>query len=113
MRALVWIALGLTVGAIICGASHRARAETGLVSYYTYGPVACRGGRLGPMTAAHKRLPCGTRVRATTRAGDVTLTITDRGPYVRGRILDVSPDAARALGLLGPGVLPVTVEVLW
>lgn len=52
------------------------------------------------------------RVRVTTRAGTAVLTITDRGPYVRGRIIDVSPDAARVLGLIGPGVLPATVERL-
>jgi rare lipoprotein A len=50
-------------------------------------------------------------VRVTTPRGSAVLTITDRGPYVRGRIIDVSIDAARVLGLIGPGVLPVTVEV--
>jgi rare lipoprotein A len=89
----------------------RASAETGGASYYNYGPVACPGRHVGPMTAAHKSLPCGTRVRVTTRSGSAVLTITDRGPYVRGRIIDVSPDAARVLGLVGPGVLPVTVDV--
>jgi rare lipoprotein A len=116
----------LVVGAIVTLA---AQAETGKASWYGSlhedgrerpfaGRVACPGRRLGPMTAAHKSLPCGTRVRVTTPHGSVVLTITDRGPYVRGRIIDVSPDAARVLGLIspgystrGPGVLPATVEV--
>ena len=88
-----------------------AHAESGLASYYGYGPVACKGMHLGPMTAAHKSLPCGAKVKVTTaRGSSVLVTITDRGPYVRDRVIDVSPDAARVLGLVGPGVLPVTVE---
>jgi rare lipoprotein A len=119
------------------------RAETGKASWYgsmredgrapAKAPerpdgrrVACPGRRVGPMTAAHKSLPCGTQVRVATPRGSAVLTITDRGPYVRGRIIDVSPDAARVLGLVspgsspralrpggrGPGVLPVTVRRL-
>jgi rare lipoprotein A len=64
-----------------------AFAETGGASWYGKGTgtPAC-GGKLGPMTAAHKTLPCGSRVRVTTRQGrSVTVTINDRGPFVRGR----------------------------
>jgi len=104
--------IALMIGAIILLAGVLAvRAETGKASWYGYGPVACRGRHVGPMTAAHKSLPCGTRVRVTTPRGSALLTVTDRGPYVRGRIIDVSPDAATVLGLIGPGVLPVSVEV--
>lgn len=134
--AIVALVVAFLVGVFWAG---RASAETpdrvqaGVASWYGYGPVACPGRHspaktgenspgVGPMTAAHKSLPCGTRVRVTTRDRSGTmrsaiLTITDRGPYVRGRIIDVSPDAARVLGLIsrgsstrGPGVLPVTVE---
>src|SRR5271165_3802108 len=101
----------VTAAIITLAGAPAARAETGKASYYSYGPVACPGRHVGPMTAAHKSLPCGTRVRVTTPRGSAVLTITDRGPYVRGRIIDVSPDAARVLGLVGPGVLPATVEV--
>jgi rare lipoprotein A len=107
-QALIAVAI---VTVLLCGLL-AASAEEGLASYYNYGPVACIGMRVGPMTAAHKSLPCGSKVRVTTRSGSAVLTITDRGPYVRGRILDVSLDAARVLGLIGPGVLPVTVERL-
>lgn len=103
--------IGVILG-LLCSALLPARAESGLVSYYNYGRAACRGMRVGPMTAAHRTLPCGTRVLARTGAGSALLTITDRGPFIRGRILDVSPDAARKLGLIGPGVRPVNIEVV-
>jgi rare lipoprotein A len=54
------------------------------------------------MTAAHRRLPFGTRVRVC-RSGCVTVRINDRGPWVRGRDIDLSPAAARAIGLSGTG----------
>jgi len=54
------------------------------------------------MTAAHRRLPFGTRVRVC-HSGCVTVRINDRGPFVRGRDIDLSPAAARAIGLDGTG----------
>ena len=66
------------------------------------------------LTAAHRTLPLGTRVRVTnTRNGrSVEVRINDRGPYGRGRIIDVSEAAARQLGMIDAGVVPVTIEVL-
>lgn len=66
------------------------------------------------MTAAHKTLPFGTRLRVTNlRNGrSVLVTVTDRGPYVRNRQLDVSLAAARRLGFVGPGTAPVLIEKL-
>jgi rare lipoprotein A len=67
------------------------------------------------LTAAHRTLPFGTRVRVTnTRNGrSVEVRINDRGPYGnRGRIIDVSEAAARRLDMIDAGVVPVTVEVL-
>ena len=65
-------------------------------------------------TAAHKTLPFGTRLRVTNlRNGhSVLVTVTDRGPYVRNRQLDVSLGAARRLGLVRPGTAPVLIEQL-
>lgn len=87
-----------------------ANAETGMASWYSGGATACGDRTVHPMTAAHKSLPCNAVVRVTTRAGSVTVTIRDRGPFVRGRIIDLDPVSARLIGLIGPGVLPVTVE---
>lgn len=66
------------------------------------------------LTAAHPSLPLGTLVRVTNLTNDrrVVLRITDRGPFVQGRSLDVSYGAARALGMLEQGVVPVRLEVL-
>lgn len=66
------------------------------------------------LTAAHRSLPFGTKVRVTnTRNGrSVVVKINDRGPYIRGRIIDLSAAAARIVGVMQSGVAPVRVEVL-
>jgi rare lipoprotein A len=66
------------------------------------------------MTAAHKTLPMGTKVRVTnTHNGkSVILKITDRGPYIKGRIIDVTKGAAKKLGFINTGVVRCKVEVL-
>jgi rare lipoprotein A len=91
----------------------------GIASYYGYdgsGNQTASGERFNPegMTAAHRSLPLGTQVRVTnTRNGrSVVLRINDRGPYIRGRIIDVSAGAARLLGMIGSGVAPVHIQVL-
>jgi rare lipoprotein A len=63
------------------------------------------------MTAAHRTLPFGTKVRVTHRRNgrSVVVRINDRGPFVRGRVIDVTPAAARALGF--SGLAPVNVAV--
>jgi rare lipoprotein A len=64
------------------------------------------------MTAAHRTLPFGTKVRVTYRGQSVVVTINDRGPFIKGRVLDLSKGAARAVGLTGAGVGHVTAEVI-
>ncbi len=66
------------------------------------------------MTAAHRTLPFGTRVLVTSAATgrSVTVTINDRGPFVKGRIIDLSRGAASALGITGAGVARVSVSVI-
>jgi rare lipoprotein A len=66
------------------------------------------------LTAAHKTLPFGTRLLVTNRdtSQSVEVRVNDRGPFVGGRILDVSYAAARLLGAVGPGLIPVRVRVL-
>jgi rare lipoprotein A len=68
--------------------------------------------RSGEMTAAHRTLPFGTRVRVTnTRNGRaVVVRINDRGPFVRGRVIDLSPAAARALGFSGLAPVRLALE---
>ena len=66
------------------------------------------------MTAAHRRLRFGTRVRVTNlnNGRSVVVRINDRGPYARGRVIDVSAAAARSLGMIKSGVAPVRVTIL-
>ena len=64
------------------------------------------------MTAAHRSLPFGTKLRVTHGGRSVVVTINDRGPFVRGRVLDLSTAAARAVGLTSAGVGQVTAEVI-
>lgn len=90
--------------------------QTGLASYYWQPQRVASGGWFNPraMTAAHKTLPFGTRVRVTNKRNgkSVEVTINDRGPYVGGRIIDLSAAAAGAIGMKKAGVVPVVVEVV-
>lgn len=66
------------------------------------------------MTAAHKSLPLGSRVRVTNKRNgrSVVVRITDRGPYIKGRIIDVTKGVAAKLGFVKDGIVPVVIEVL-
>jgi rare lipoprotein A len=79
-----------------------------------YGMAAYYPGRGSGLTAAHKTLPFGTRVRVTdpTTQRGVVVVINDRGPFNRGRVLDLCEQAARSLGMTTRGVIYVRAEVL-
>ena len=107
-------------GCATLGGPHAAagrRAEVGLASYYAprYHGARTASGRKqndDAMTAAHRTLPFGSRVRVTNLANgrSVVVTVIDRGPFVRGRIIDVSRRAARELGFLREGTARVRVD---
>ncbi len=82
-------------------------------SYYQHGSRTASGERFNPngLTAAHRSLPFGTRLRVTNRANghSVVVRVNDRGPFIRGRGLDVSRGAAAALGMIGSGVATLVV----
>ena len=88
----------------------------GMASYYSEPQAVASGGRFNPnaLTAAHKTLPFGTRVLVTNlnNGRSVTVTINDRGPYVRGRVIDLSRRAAQVVGMTGSGVAPVSYTVV-
>jgi rare lipoprotein A len=107
--------------AALCGALFMlayvptANAQTGIASVYAYkGGRTANGEHVSPqaLTAAHKTLPFGTRVRVTNRRNgrSVIVRINDRGPFVRGRIIDLTPAGAHALGF--SGLAPVTVTIV-
>jgi rare lipoprotein A len=90
--------------------SAQTQSWTGKASYYK--------GRLlngySRMTCAHRSLPIGTQVKVTNLANSrsVVLVVNDRGPYIKGRIIDVSAIAADALGFRSNGLAKVTVQTL-
>ena len=88
----------------------------GLASYYGQGEVTATGERFDPsgMTAAHRTLPFGTRVRVTRvdTGNSIVVRINDRGPFKPGRVIDLSEGAAENLGITGVGLAQVRLEVL-
>src|ERR1700709_1165558 len=92
------------------------RSFAGMASFYgnESGSKTASGRRFNQtaMTAAHRSLPFGTKLRVTHGDRSVVVTINDRGPFVRGRVLDLSTAAARAVGLTSAGVGRVTAEVM-
>lgn len=96
-------------------ARHSGRSFSGIASYYgnNVGNKTASGQRFNEnaMTAAHRHLPFGTRVKVTHRNRSVIVTINDRGPFIRGRVIDLSKGAARVIGLTGRGIGHVVAEV--
>jgi rare lipoprotein A len=92
------------------------RSFAGMASFYgsESGSRTASGQRFnqGAMTAAHRSLPFGTKLRVTHAGRSVVVTINDRGPFVRGRVLDLSKGAASAIGLTSRGVGRVVAEVM-
>jgi rare lipoprotein A len=100
---------------VVAGAPLVASAQSGIASIYAYsGSRTASGEHMSPggLTAAHRTLPFGTMVRVTNQSSgrSVVVRINDRGPFVRGRIIDLSPAAARALGF--SGLANVSVDVV-
>lgn len=94
-----------------------SQSQRGTASYYSKswtGRKTANGERLhhDSLTCAHKTYPFGTLLKVTNPANglSVIVKVTDRGPYVRGRIVDLSVRAAKELGILAQGIAPVIVE---
>jgi rare lipoprotein A len=91
-------------------------ASSGVASFYTEGSRTANGEKFdtNELTAAHPTLPFGTKLRVTnvTTGRAVTVRVNDRGPYVAGRIVDVSQSAANALGMVGAGIAKVRLDVV-
>jgi len=89
---------------------------SGFASYYSEGRRVASGGAFNSSgyTCAHRTLPFGTHLRvADPRSGrSVVVTVNDRGPFVRGRVLDLSLGAARALGMTGRGIMRISASVI-
>ena len=100
MRALVAV--------LFCCASlsslSEARSESGLASYYGYGK------RSSEMTCAHRTRAFGSVVTVSYGGRSIRCRVNDRGPFIRGRVIDLSISAARALGMMSAGVVRVSVQ---
>jgi len=113
--------LAVQLSAVGCAARHHGwpEEEVGLASWYGpgfHGRQAANGSRYNQrkLTAAHRVLPFGTLVRVTNleNGRTVTVRITDRGPFLEGRIIDLSKKAAKKLKMLERGVVRVRISVL-
>ena len=107
LAAVVYFTLALTAVA--------EATTTGLASYYTMGKRTANGERYNynGFTCAHRNLPFGTFLKVTNLRNKrfVIVRVNDRGPFVKGRVLDVSLGAARELGMLSQGVARVSYEI--
>jgi rare lipoprotein A len=96
--------------------SSSSHSFSGMASFYgnESGSKTASGQRFNQnaMTCAHRSLPFGTKLRVTHGGQSVVVTVNDRGPFVHGRVLDLSTGAARAIGLTSAGVGRVTAEVI-
>jgi rare lipoprotein A len=91
-------------------------ASNGVASFYTEGTETASGEKydMHELTAAHPTLPFGTKLRVTnvSTGRSVTVRVNDRGPYAKGRVVDVSYSAAEALGMVNKGVANVKLDVV-
>lgn len=113
MKLMIGIVAALVGGLFV------SSAQAGSASFYCAGfsgKLTASGERYNcnGMTAAHRTLPFGTRVRVTnSRNGkSVIVRINDRGPFIRGRSIDLSRAAAQTVGMTRAGVVPVRIEVV-
>jgi rare lipoprotein A len=102
-------------GMLCCCFAAPGHAETGIASVYSYESKSTASGeRVNPhgLTAAHRTLPFGTRVKVTNKKNGrfVTVRINDRGPFKRGRVIDLTPAAASQIGL--HGLVLVSLETM-
>jgi rare lipoprotein A len=115
MSGVVAACLTLACADASAGEIAKSPALSGVASVYSYkGGRTASGERMNPagLIAAHRSYPFGTMVRVTNRKNGrtVVVRIIDRGPFIRGRVIDLSPAAAHALGF--SGLAPVTLAVL-
>ena len=107
----------LTWGVIDTAVAQSPRQFTGIAAYYStdYSGRTARGDRYDPtkFTAAHRSLPFGTRLRVTDPRSkrSVVVVVNDRGPFTKGRVLDLSLAAAKALHMTGRGLVKITAVV--
>ena len=114
MRRITAFGMGILIAAISVSSSHAAAPQTGIASVYSDEQTANgEYAHASALTAAHRTLPFGTMVKVTNTQTDrsVVVRINDRGPYIRGRVIDLTPAGAQAIG--SSGLAPVSLTVLF
>lgn len=110
----VFVCLG--VGAVLFSTTANAKSSCGVASWYDLTSRTASGEMMNPakLTAAHKKLRFGTKVRVKNRHNgrSVVVRINDRGPFIKGRFIDLSKAAARKLGFINAGTAKVCFEIL-
>lgn len=103
--------IGILIGILILPSYGYAQSAKGKISYYSEGSHTASGERFNKraLTCAHRTLPFGTVVKVGYRGKVIACRINDRGPWVKGRILDVSLGSAQALGITHAGVVYATI----
>ncbi|MGI9379130.1 MAG: septal ring lytic transglycosylase RlpA family protein [Methyloligellaceae bacterium] len=115
-----WYAMGkfvaMTALLFLTASNASAYTQSGIASYYWQPQKVASGGNFNPqaMTAAHKTLPFGSKVKVTHKktGRSIVVTINDRGPFIKGRIIDLSLKAAQQLGIQNSGIAPVHIAVV-
>jgi rare lipoprotein A len=104
--------LALGLASLFASTAAQAGEWIGQASYYAHRGRTASGAHVGALTAAHRTLPFGSKVRVTNLHNNrsVVVTVNDRGPFTRGRVIDVSVAAADSLGFRSAGVAHVRVE---
>jgi rare lipoprotein A (peptidoglycan hydrolase) len=115
----VQVLIGLTLLGTFGCSKEPTHTLQGIASWYGYphhGRLTASGRRFNmyELTAAHRTLPLGTRLRVTNLSNgrSVTVTITDRGPFVKDRVIDLSYAAARRIDMIGPGTALIQLAIL-
>jgi rare lipoprotein A len=104
----------LATGVFFAASTMPASAQCGRASWYALTSKTASGERMNPsaMTAAHRSLPFGTKLKVTNKRNgkSVVVRVNDRGPFIKGRVLDLSKGAAGKLGFIGSGHTSVCME---
>jgi rare lipoprotein A len=107
MKTTARYAVASAAGLIVVAFAGAASAQCGSASWYALHSKTASGERMNPsaMTAAHRTLPFGTKLKVTNQRNGKTVVvrINDRGPFIRGRVIDLSKAAARQLGFISSG----------
>ncbi len=112
MKKIMSGILVVGVASLLTSTTAQAGQWVGKASYYALKGRTASGAHVGAFTAAHRTLPIGSRVRVTNLRNNrsIVVTVNDRGPFTRGRVIDVSAAAADSLGFRSAGVAQVKVE---